>query len=490
MPHGTWTVRRCLGIAAAAFVFVAPDAAAQDPTVALVNATVVDVERGVLVPRQTILTRGGRIDQVGPVSATTVPRGATRVDLGGRYVIPGLWDMHVHITAAGSVDALVGYFGSLFLANGVTGVRDAGGNAARLAAMDSVGRTRSGSMPRLVHAGEKIGPGPGESWSKEDVQRAVRSRIDAGAQYIKLTPGFPADLFPEALEACAVARLLCVSHVPPADPAVWLSPRGRGSYEHLLNVPEQVSRVPAAELYAANAEYNDPKFWHRVAYKLRLRRRPEDPRLRRLAVRDTTRDREFFARVASSGTWFTPTLILHNQIAPAIALPPYADDSTLARIPVVWNPGRTPEQLDVTRRIWQISTGLLRSMHAAGVPMLAGTDFSGRHVPGAVLHAELALLQQEGIPAAEVLRMATLYPARYFGAVDSSGTVAAGRVADLVVLRANPLDDVRNVTGIEMVMARGHLMRRAALDSLTSKSRASLVQLRAATAAARAPGDN
>jgi amidohydrolase family protein len=490
MPRrGPWTVRRCLDVATAAVLFVAPDAAAQDATVAFVNATVVDVERGVLVPRQTILTSRGRIDQVGPVSTTTVPRGATRVDVAGRFVIPGLWDMHVHIAEGESVDALVGYYGSLFLANGVTGVRDGGSHAVRIAAMDSIGRTRPGSMPRLVFAGEKVGPAPGESWSADDVRRAIASRIQDGVHYIKLKPGFPAFLLPTALEACASARLLCVSHIPSADTAVWLSARGRGSFEHLFNLSDRLSRVPASQLSAEMREYENPKFWQRVAYKLRLRTRPQDPRLRRIAVRDTSKDREFFTRIASSGTWFTPTLSLHNQISPAIALPTYAVDSTLARMPVVWNPGPTPADVVATRQDWQISTGLLRAMHAAGVRMLAGTDFTGRHVPGAVLHGELTLLQQEGIPAAEVLRMATLYPARYFGTVDSSGTVAAGRVADLVVLRANPLDDVRNVSSIDMVMARGHLLRRAALDSMTNKARAALIQLRAATAP-RGPGDH
>jgi hypothetical protein len=345
-------------------------------------------------------------------------------------------------------------------------------------------------MPRLVYAREKVGPTSGKSFTADDLHRDIAARIRDGAHYIKLKPGFPAPLLPTALAACAGARIQCVAHIPPADTAMWLSAPGRGSFEHLFNLSERLSSVPASQLYAETREYESPKFWQRVAYKLRLRTRPQDPRLRRIAVRDTTKDREFFTRIASSGTWFTPTLILHNQISPAIALLPSAVDSTLARVPVVWNPGQTPADVDATRKDWQISTGLVRAMHAAGVRMLAGTDFTNRHVPGAVLHAELTLLQREGIAATEVLRMATLYPARYFGAVDSSGTVAAGQVADLVVLRANPLDDVRNVGSIEMVMARGHLLRRAALDSLTSKARASLVQLRAATAAARGPGEN
>ncbi len=481
---------RRLAATALVATVAAPEVAAQDGPVAFVNATVVDVERGVLLPRQTILISRGRIDEVGPSATTRVPRGATRVDVAGRFVIPGLWDMHVHIGGVtADVGTSVGYYGSLFLANGVTNVRDAGGDGARLVTMDSIGRSRPGSMPRMVYAREKVGPAPDQSWSADDVRRAVTARVEAGAQFIKLTPGFPTEFLPAALEACDSARLLCVAHVPPGDTGLWFARRGRGSYEHLFNLAEQVSRVPAAELFAGAREFERPKLWQRVLYKLRMRQRPEEPILQVIAVRDTTRDRAFFGSVASAGIWMTPTLILHQQIFPFAALLPASLDTTLAIRPVTLVP-RTPAQRDVERRKWELWTGVLRSMHAAGVPLLAGTDFSGRHVPGAVLHAELALLQQEGVPAAEVLRMATINPARYFGATDTLGTVAAGRVADLVVLRSNPLEDVRHVAGVEMVMTRGHLLRRTALDSLTSTARISLTRLRAAMATARGPGGN
>ena len=485
---------RRVAVVALSFLLAPQRGAAQDvASVAFVNATVVDVERGVLVPRQTIITSRGRIEQVGPAAAVRVPRGASRVDLAGRFVIPGLWDMHVHFTGGAphpDVDAVAGYHGSLFLSHGVTGIRNAGDHPGMLNALDSIGRARPGVMPRLIHAGEKMGPVGGASWSIPDAQAAIDSRVKAGATYIKLAPGYPVEHFRATLAACAAARLLCVAHTPAADTSIWLSAPGRGSFEHLFNLSEHLSRIPSAEMFRAFREYNAPTITQRVLYKLRLRRRPPDPPALRLAQRDTSKDRAFFARAASSGTWFTPTLVLHNQITPAFKLPSGADDSTLVRTPVPWNHGQAPSRADTTRLLWQLSTGVLRSMHAAGVPMLAGTDYTSRHVPGAVLHAELVLLQEGGIPAAEVLRMATINPARYLGATDSLGTVAAGRVADLVVLRANPLDDVRNVESLEMVMTRGHLLRRPALDSLTSRARASLARLRAAAATNRSPGDN
>ena len=474
------------GLLALALALAPNPVAAQDAaSVAFVNATVVDVERGVLVPRQTIVISRGRIDQVGPSAAVRVPRGASRVDLAGRFVIPGLWDMHVHISGgAPDVDAVAGYHGSLFLRHGVTGIRDAGGNPGMLNALDSIGRARAGVMPRLIHAGEKVGPRAGESWSIVDAQAAIAARVKAGAKYIKLVPDYPVEQFKATFEACAAARLPCVAHIPPADTSVWLSVPGRGSFEHLFNLSEHVSRAPGIELFKTVREYNAPTLMQRVLYKLRLRQRPPEPQELRNAQRDTTRDQAFFSRVASSGTWITPTLVLQDQIVGAIELRPSARDPELTRTQVT-RAERTSEATQRVRTTWSLFTGIVHAMYAARVQMLAGTDFSQRHVPGAVLHAELELLQEAGVPTAEVLRMATLNPARYLGAADSLGSVSAGRVADLVVLRANPLEDVRNVTGIELVMTRGHLLRQPALDSLTSRARASLVRLRAADAANR-----
>jgi imidazolonepropionase-like amidohydrolase len=468
-------------------VLLAPQAGqAQDSSVvALVNATVVDVERGVLVPRQTIVTSRGRIDQVGPTATVRVPRGATRVDLAGRFVMPGLWDMHVHMgSRAPDIDAVAGYFGSLFLRNGVTGIRDAGDDPSRLNALDSISRARPGVMPRLLHAGAKVGPAEGASWTMSNVQPEIDARVKAGAKYIKLVSDYPVEHFTATLAACSAARLRCVAHVPPADTSTWLSVPGRGSFEHVFNLSEHVSRVPAGEMFKASKEYRAPTLVQRILYKLRLRKRPDEPGLNLLAQRDTTRDQAFFARVASAGNWITPTLILHHQLTRTVDLLPAAIDPELSRVPAT-EPQRSESDLPRHRSTWDLWTGIVRSMQAARVQMMAGTDFSGMHVPGAALHAELVLLQQAGVPAAEVLRMATLNPARYLGAADSLGSVAAGRVADLVVVRANPLDDVGNVAGIEMVMTRGRLLRQAALDSLTSRAKSSLARLRASAATAR-----
>ena len=450
-----------------------------EPVTAFVNATVVDVERGAVSRNQTIVTRAGRIAAVGSSTSTRVPRGATRIDLRGQYVIPGLWDAHVHVSGNADIPAIVEYFGSLFLRNGVTGIRDAGGYATRLNALDSIGRARPGAMPRLIHAGDKVGPLAGQPWTMAATRSAIDARLKAGASFIKLSLNYPTELFAPTLAACAAVRLQCVSHVPAGDTGLWLAAPGRGSFEHLFNIAEHVSSRPASELFADTREYEQPTIRQRVLYKLRLRRRPMDPREMRLALRDTSRDEAFFSRLAASGTWITPTLALHHHLTRVVDLPAAAVDTTLTPSAGQQEPARSSQALRTSKALWDLWTGLVRAMHAAGVPMLAGTDFSRAHVPGAVLHAELVLLQDAGVPAPDVLRMATVNVARYLGALDSLGSVAPGKVADLVVVRRNPLDDIRHVSDISLVMTRGTLLRGATLDSLTRVARSALVRLRA-----------
>ena len=462
---------------ALALAFCSPAARAQGRgEVALVNATVVDVEHGRLLPRQTIVIRDGRILRIGPGGTSA----ARRVDLRGGFVIPGLWDMHVHITPEEqNVQAAASYYGATFLRSGVTGIRDVGGNAHRLAAMDSIGRI-AGAFPRLIFSGAKIGPADDERghFGIADVKSSIATRRANGATFMKLNPAFPTELFRQAFGECAAAGVRCVAHIPPADTSVWLTAPGRGSWEHLFNLSQHVSNLPAGELFAAEREYHAPTLLQRVMYKVRLRKRPMDPASSAVVHRDTTKDHDFFARVASSGGWFTPTLILHHQMTRTVELIPAAYDPQLA-LSAPPDEERSPEAFVAGQDTWKLLNGVLLAMWRAGTNLLAGTDFSARHVPGGSLQGELVLLQDAGIPAADVLRMATLNPAKYLGAADTLGSVSAGRVADLVVLRRNPLEDIRSVAEIEMVVTRGRLLGREALDSLTGaaiRARAAMIR--------------
>ena len=366
--------------------------------------------------------------------------------------------------------------------HGVTAVRDAGSNIQRLGVMDSIARARPGVMPRMVFAGDKIGPAGDAPFGIAELKAAIDERQRGGASYVKMAPGYPDALLTATLRECAARDMACVAHVPTADTAAWLGVPGPASYEHLFNLAQHVSRVPAAELFAQSREYEEPKLYQRVLYKLRLRQRPGDPERVLVAVRDTTRDQAFFRQVAASGAWFTPTMILHRHMTRVADVLPSAIDPRFALDAAPDDRARTPDQERAARETWALFNGIVRAMWRARVNMLAGTDFLRPYAPGSALQAELVLLQQAGIPAPDVLRMATINPARFLGALDTTGTVSGGKVADLVVLRSNPLEDIARVGDIEMVMTRGVLLRQDALAKMAEVSTAAATRLRSSPA--------
>lgn len=269
---------------------------------------------------------------------------------------------------------------------------------------------------------------------------------------------------------------------------MWLSVPGGGHFEHLFHLLEHLATVPAARLFAEAAEYRQPRLWHRVLYRLGWRRRPADPVERVVAVRDASKDAAFFAALERSGAWVTPTLLLHHRLTGPAPLPAAATDPAFTLIEAAPVPLARPAATVAT---WSMWNRLVPGMHRSGVRLLAGTDFFPDQVPGAALQAELVLLQSAGLQPAEVLRIATLNAARWFAASDTMGAVRPGRVADLVVLSADPLRDVRHVGSIAAVMTRGRWLGAAALDSLRRHAAATAARLRrsprAETGARREP---
>jgi imidazolonepropionase-like amidohydrolase len=494
--HRTPSRRRALLPALAAAVVVhgarlgAQPAAPATP-VALVGGTVVDVERGTLLRDHTVLVAGGRIVAVGPDGRTRVPPGATRVPLRGAYVIPGLWDMHVHMAlapATGSAeiarrDARLRWFATLSLAHGVTGVRDLAGDAAALRAV----ARGSAPGPRVVFTGQKLGeravlPGaPFPVRTRDDVRRSVTMLREAGAGLVKLAPMLPADITAHALAECAAQRLPCIAHVPREGLDAMIAHPGTGGFEHLFELPEHTARIPAATLFARHAEAEGASIAQRVLYRLGLRARPRDVTLEAMDAHDPAKAARLYRAIAASGVFVTPTLLLHDllhRVTPPH--PPARDTLLLAEAPTdgLRRERRTAAQRSLVERKWTFLLRQVQAMHDAGVPLLAGTDLPLQGVAGAALHYELMLLQRAGLSPLAALRTATLNPARALAATDSLGAIGPGRVADLVVLRRNPLDDIANVTTVEMVMTRGQLLRRRALDSLVDAGRSAAAQVR------------
>lgn len=436
---------------------------------AITGVTVVDVRSGTLLPDRTVVVEQGRIRAIG----TTVPLpDATRViDGRGKYLLPALWDMHAHVFAISPLLDL-----PLYLAFGVTNVRDMQGcpNAddpfiacpedKRRWTREAVAGERVG--PRIVASTSWMANGPGmvarlkdvpphfDTATPDDARRFVRhfaGRVEA----IKVYDGIPRDAYLALSAEASRLGIDVVGHRPRAVSAIEAAAHQK-SIEH--------ARFLLQESYRGSAE-------------LRTRRTApaHRDRQRMLDEHDPAMAQDVFAAMREHGTWYVPTHLTRwsdaYAEAPAVRHDPllrfvhpllqrqWAEDldELLAEDP-------SPEARETYRRFHRKGLELTGQAHRAGVRILAGTDYL---VAGADLHRELEQLAAAGLPPAAVLRAATLSPAEYFGLQATHGSIEAGKVADLVLLDANPLADVRNTQRIDAVVFNGNFYDRAALDRIT-----------------------
>ncbi|MBW3570078.1 MAG: amidohydrolase family protein [Gemmatimonadetes bacterium] len=434
---------------------------------ALTHVTIVDVESGALRPGQTVLVRGGRIAWTGPAAEARLPAGARVVDAAGRYAIPGLWDMHVHTSREGR--AL--HFWPQFLAHGVTGVREMGSYLDSLQYWRARARQPGSGAPRIVFSSPMLDGEP-PSWrhgygvaDSAAARAAVDTMAALGFDFLKVYFRLPRDAYFAIARRARERGIPFAGHVPASVTVVEASDAGQRSIEHLDDsfyiacVPEGgalLQRFLAARAPGAPADSVQPALDRLLGAML--------------AGPAPAQCAPIFARMAANGTWFTPTLAVHRGLHPPDEL---AADPRLRFVPpglaARWAAGRrTGENAERDRRIGEQMTRMVGMAQSAGVGILAGTDASDEAYvfAGSGLHDELALLVDAGLTPLQALQAATLNPARYLQAADTMGTVAAGRVADLVLLDANPLDDIRNTQRIFAVVHRGRLIDAAERERL------------------------
>ena len=371
-----------------------------EPTLALTHVAVVDVRAGTTKSDQTVVIRGRRIVSAGDASTTSVASGARLIDGAGKYLIPGLWDMHVHLDSA-DLPALV--------ALGITGARDMGGDLEELLAWR--GRIVAGDLtgPRLVIAGPALRGPRSPSDSGPWVIRmpwqgiaAVDSLAARHVDFIKIHEG----IFDDAYRAIAVQAKLrhlpFAGHVPTGVGVGEAAEIGQRSIEHLEFVPD-----------VCLGRFSDAP-----------RRAPLPPQC------DEARFDSLLGVLAQHHTWLCPTIGSFRVFAPK-------------QFPAIFAGFKD----------------LVPLLRAHGIELLAGTDLGTTGiVPGASLHDELALLVDAGYTPAEALRFATLNPARFLGLSDSLGSVEVGKIADLVALERDPLADIRNTRSIAVVIQAGTVL--------------------------------
>ncbi len=446
------------------------------PELALTHVTVIDSTGSTPRLDQTVVIVNGRISAVGPSARVKPPKGARVIDAQGKFLIPGLWDMHVHLAGLSadpvwSKQVLL----PLLVANGVTGVRDMGGDLDALLAwrQEIEGGTLVGphivaSGPFLVSSGSKTA----EQYpvtNAEEARAAVRDLKRRGADFIKIISLPSKEVFFAVADEARKQGIPFAGHLPFQVSVVEASDAGIRSIEHLLYSAFSLSFSSKeddlrARLVAAE-EKGDSVAWEQIAHE-------SD------ATYDKDKAARLFQTLKRNRTWVTPTLASLDITAHPEDWS--ADDPQLAFVPPPlaqqWRDSLHDAQMK-ERAAWLARQAandwkLTGELHKAGIPLLVGSDSLDPFVfPGESLHRELAELVRAGLTPAEALGAATSGAAKFLGRENDLGTVETGKRADLVLLDGSPLENIANTQRIAGVACEGNYLDRAALDKLLAQAK-------------------
>ncbi|MEU0788846.1 amidohydrolase family protein [Amycolatopsis sp. NPDC005961] len=467
-----WLAVAGAGLAAAGIApasFAQDAAAAGSDVVVVLGATVVDGTDAPPVPDAAVVLVGDRIAWAGPAAHLPPHAGVRVVDGRGRYLVPGLWDLHTHGLDYETI------FPPLYLANGVTGIREMWGYAENRAARDKIVRGELAG-PRVVMGSSivdgpvsMLGPPVTQVTTAAQGRAAVRTAEAEGADFVKVYSYLGAEAFAGVAAECRRAGLPFAGHWPYRVPQPAASEAGQRSFEHLFGVPAYTSAHRdeiLATLAATPFDPANPRSFFAMA---------RDLDRRATQTYSPWRAREFFGGLVRDGTWLTPTLVVNKVMcSPADA---FAHDRRLKYVPGAvrdtWaaqlgtRTPVTPAEVAQQDAYFRAQVELVGAAHRAGIGLLAGTDCLNPYVfPGFSLHDELAHLVDAGLSPHRALQVATRDAAAFVGRGATAGTITPGKVADLVLLDANPLADIRAVRRIDTVVAAGRVYDRAALDRM------------------------
>lgn len=439
---------------------IAGEAAAQEPPLVITHVTIVN-PTGPTQPDMKVVVRGGRIVGVEKSGRTKPAKNARVVDGTGKFLIPGLWDMHVHVMFGDWIPGSKEVTLPLFVANGVTGIRDMGGDLDTLLAWRK--EIAAGTLvgPRMVIAGPML-DGPKSRFpssvsiaTPEEGRKAVDDLKAKGADFIKVQSFIPRDAYFAVVEEAKKQKMVLVGHVPDAVRASEASDAGQKSIEHFTGEFEGCSTAEDEFLKG-----------------------PKGPK-RFLDTYDANKCAKLIAQLARNHSWQVPTLVWERGQW-LVDVIDYSHDPQLKYAPQSWQKKSWPDfthdiiqELDTDpvadrRRFVQKELELTLAMHRAGVRFMAGTDTAAAVavLPGSSLHTELEYFVEAGLTPQEALRTATLAPAEFFGREKEMGSVEKNKIADLVLLDANPLADIKNIRKIWAVVLNGRLLTRADLDKM------------------------
>ena len=455
---------------------------AAEERLAIKDVTVIDATGAAAQPNQTVVIAGGRIEEIGPSRKVRISAGARVIDGKGQFLIPGLWDMHVHLAGivadpVWSKETLL----PLLIANGVTGVRDMGGKLSSLIAWRQ--EIVAGKLlgPHLFFSGPMIdGASFGDldiivAKTPEEGRAAVDKLQQQGADFIKVISRLNRETYFAIAEESKARRIRFAGHVPVAVGTGEASDAGQQSIEHILYGGFAVACAKnELELRAQLVDAFRNGRILAIAKVINAAQEQYDPE----------KAAALWKKLVANQTWVVPTLVSTydsgqlDQLAAKKDFLEYLPQS----VSKDWAPAEiqnatVPAKLEWYQSQLKAHMKLVGEMHHAGVRLLAGTDSLDTYeFPGYSLHQELQFLVQSGLTPMEALQAATLNAATFLGKQSDYGTIQKGKVADVVLLEANPLDDIANTQKIRGVVVAGRFLDQAALSRMLESAKKAAAQ--------------
>ena len=397
-------------------------------SIAFQDVTLIDVASGTARPHMTVVVDNGKISRLGPV-ATTALTAATRVVSGkDKFLIPGLWDMHVHLYYK--------QYLPLFVVFGVTGVQDMGSDFSQVSAWRDDIEKGAAAGPHIITSGPPVDGGKSDdpklpvmvARTAAQAREAFDLLYKMDVDFIKVLSGLPREAYFALAEQARHWDLRVAGHIPSNVTAQEAVEARQKSLEHMFGIAKSVS-----------SDQEAPKF---------------------------------FERCALVGTRVDPTLVLWLRMS-HMDDPKLMNDPDLSAVPAsirnTW-PDISDDPYSLKIQVWRIYR-LVALARQAKTEILAGTDTGDPYViPGAALHDELEQLVKAGLTPRDALDAATLAPARFFETEKEMGAIEKGKLADMVLLNANPLEDIRNTRKIEGVFTHGRYYARKDLDAILESS--------------------
>ena len=415
-------------------------------TTAFVNVNVVPMAAEVVIEQQTVVVRNGTIAAVGPVDDVPIPEDAIVVDGTDRYLMPGLAEMHAHVPDADSPE--IGRYFNLYVANGVTMIRGMLGRPSHINLRESLEQGKVFG-PRLVTSGPSVNGRSVES--AEQARRMVREQHAAGYDFIKVHPGPTREEFEAVAETANALGMPFAGHVPVAVGVRRALELGMATIDHLDGYFAALL-PPGSPGSGGFGGFFDVFLADEI---------------------DVERIAGLAAATAGAGTWNVPTEVLIEQVVDDTPITELRNRPEMRYVPAElvdrWAQAKASQLADrdydpdVARLAIELRRRLILELHRAGAGLLLGSDSPQIfNVPGFSLHRELDVLVAAGLTPYEALRTGTVAVAEFLGT--KTGIVAVGHDADLVLLDANPLEDIGNSRRIHGVMLRGTWYPAAVLE--------------------------